>query len=111
MADMFFNPGRMFMASAMTTGLPWDDLAKGIGNYYDDVPPNTKFLAMFETADGCIKFQGVEKADPTVHLVVARLIATVQKDDPLQTKEIKRSYTLIDRSGPGGMVLHYRELF
>lgn len=114
--------GRHFMVSAMTTGFPWEDLRKGIGNYYDDIPKApTTFLAMFETADGCIKFQEVQKAKPSVTVAVSfpmtgpgpGIASGPDSNDPFDQrhfKYLKRRYELLDRSGPGGMILHYKEM-
>lgn len=127
MADIF---PRMFGLSAVM-GNPYklsntviDEISRGIGNYYDDklvnrAMPKT-FLAMFETADGCVKFQEVQKAEPIITIAIAQkmtgpgpgITSGVDINDPfdqVHTKMIKRQYELVDRSGPGGIVLHYRE--
>lgn len=83
----------------------------------------TIFLAMFETADGCIKFQEIKEATPVITFAVAfpmvgpgpgiKTKSGADRSDPfdqVHTKQIKRRYELMDRSGPGGMILHYREV-
>ena len=110
MADGFWN-SPMFGASAMMTsayvsGFPFMRPSKS--DPLDQVP--TTYLAMLETADGCIKFIERREVDREIRQLMARPIKA-DALDPLGslTPTLKRTYDLVDRSGPGGMVLHYRE--
>lgn len=71
----------------------------------------TAFLCLFETADGCIKFLERGDAAPLVRFSILRPISARLGDvDRLEMAAQVRSYELHDRSGPGGMILHYREM-
>ena len=93
--------------SAVMSGFPF--LRPDRSDPLDQVP--TTFLAMLETADGCVKF--IEQR-AVAHEIVTEIVRPItarleSKTEDLRIAAIRRRYELVDRSGPGGMVLHYRE--
>jgi len=68
----------------------------------------TTYLAMLETADGCIKF--IEQKE-VAREIRQMMVLPLRADSDSQPMEVlQRTYMLFDRSGPGGMILHYREV-
>lgn len=89
----------IYVSSVMTD--PWE------------IPNPKTFLAMFETLDGCIKFQELDKMEPTIVFGVSHQVSVATKDDPfdqMRPAVTKRRYQLFNASGPGGKILHYREM-
>ena len=93
--------------------ISWQDYARGVPVFAASANmtayTSTQLVAMFETADGCVRFQEVERADPEIVVAVSGRISPLErtKDAAAISATVHhRRYELVGRRDN---MLHYKE--